>query len=207
MTRAQLADAVATALTAACPSSVARLRGSLAAGTADAFSDIDVEWLVPDGLVPACLADVREVLDRVRPVAAVRTSPDFFHSAQRRLLFVRFAGVPLFWRLDLAVRETSAAPDPGPGDPAAHARDGEWSRPASALANALGAIKAVARGRLADATGLLDRGFARIGEPDAATRRWVDDVTRLSRAAAAREAELLPLAEETIALAAAELGA
>ncbi|WP_326569659.1 hypothetical protein VSH64_00970 [Amycolatopsis rhabdoformis] len=207
MIRAQLAGAVVTALAAACADSTARLRGSLAAGTADAYSDIDVEWIVPDGRVPACVADIRPVLDRVRAVAAVRTSPDFFHSRQRRLVFVRFAGVPLFWRLDLAVREVSATADPGSGDPAAHAREGEWSRPASALANALGAIKAVARGRTADANGLLERGFARIDEPNPATGQWVDDVTRLSRAAAAREPELAPLAEETIALARAELGA
>ncbi|MEV8607748.1 hypothetical protein AB0383_07375 [Amycolatopsis sp. NPDC051373] len=207
MTRAQLAGAVVTALAVACPGSRTRLRGSLATGTADAFSDIDVEWVVPDGRVPACAADVRAVLERVRLVAAVRTSPDFFHSPQRRLLFVRFAGVPLFWRLDLALREASAVADPGPGDPAVHARDGEWSRASSALANALGAIKAVARGRSAEAAGLLERGFARIGEPDTATGGWVDDVTRLFRAAAAREPDLAPLAEETIALAAAELGA
>ncbi|WIX78478.1 hypothetical protein QRX50_45215 [Amycolatopsis carbonis] len=153
MTRAQLADAVVTALAAACPSSVARLRGSLAAGTADAFSDIDVEWVVRDGRLVSCVADVRAVLERVHPVAAVRTSPDFFHSPQRRLLFVRFSDVPLFWWLDLAVWEASAAT--GPDDPSTHARDDEWSRPASALANALGAIKAVARGHLDDANGLL----------------------------------------------------
>ncbi|MFI5609858.1 hypothetical protein [Amycolatopsis sp. NPDC051903] len=204
--RAQLADAVVRALAAACPGSRARLRGSLAAGTADAFSDIDVEWVVPDGRVPACARDVRTVLERVRPVATVRTSPDFFRSGERRLLFVRFSGVPLFWRLDLALREVSADAEPGTGDPDVHALEGDWSRPASALANALGAIKAVARGRVDDANGLLERGFARIGEPDAATGRWVDDVTRLARAAVDREPDLAALAEETIALATAELG-
>ncbi|QRP44107.1 hypothetical protein [Amycolatopsis sp. FDAARGOS 1241] len=184
----------------------ARLRGSLAAGTADAFSDIDVEWVVPDGRVPACTRDVRTVLEHVRPVAAVRTSPDFFRSRERRLLFVRFSGVPLFWRPDLELREASAAAEPGSGDPAGHAREGEWSRPASALANALGAVKAVARGRVDDANGLLERGFARIGEPDAATGRWVDDVTRLARAAVDREPDLAAPAEETVAPAAVELG-
>ena len=88
----------------------------------------------------------------------------------------------------------------------APARDDEWSRPASALANALGAVKAVARGRFEDARGLLDRGFARIDVADSASGRWVDDITRLARAAVAQEPGLTALAEETIRLAGAELG-
>jgi hypothetical protein len=85
---------------------------------------------------------VRSVLERVRPVGAVRTSPVFFHSPTRR---PQFTGVPFFWRPDLAVREASA--DPGRDEPVAPAQDGEWSHPASAL----GAVKAVARGRSEDA--------------------------------------------------------
>jgi hypothetical protein len=204
--RDELAGAVIAALTAAGPGSRAGLLGSLAAGTADAYSDIDVEWVVPDGRVTACAAQARSVLERVRPVAAVRTSPDFLHSSVRRLLFVRFTGVPLFWRLDLALREASAPVDPGRDEPVAPARDDEWSRPASALANALGTVKAVARGRFEDARGLLDRGFARIDVADSPSGRWADDVTRLALAAVAQEPGLAALAEETIELAVAELG-
>lgn len=204
--RDELAGAVIAALTAAGPGSRAGLLGSLAAGTADGYSDIDVEWVVPDGRLDACAAQARSVLERVRPVAAVRTSPDFLHSPMRRLLFVRFTGVPLFWRLDLAVREASAPVDPAFDEPVAPARDDEWSRPASALANALGAVKALARGRFEDARGLLDRGFARIGVADSASGRWVNDITRLARAAVAQEPGLTPLAEETVQLAGAELG-
>ncbi|HEY3712324.1 MAG TPA: hypothetical protein VGL64_23310 [Amycolatopsis sp.] len=138
--RDELAGAVITALTAAIPGARAGLLGSLAAGTADACSDIDVEWVVPDGRLTAGAAQTRSVLERVRPFAALRTSPDFLHSPVRRLLFVRFTGVPLF-----------------------------WSRPASAPANALGAVKALARGRFEDARGLLDRGFARIDVADSAS--------------------------------------
>ncbi|HWD03912.1 MAG TPA: hypothetical protein VG674_15830 [Amycolatopsis sp.] len=196
--RAALADAVVRELTAACAGSRARVRGSLANGTADEYSDIDVEWVVPDGRVPECVADIAPIVARVCPVAAVRSSPDFFHSRVRRLVFVRFSGVPLFWRLDLVVREAAADERP---EPAAQAHEGEWLRPASALANALGAVKAVARGRLEDAKGLVERGFARIGVPDVVTGEWADDITRLALAAAARESELGALAEETIALA------
>ena len=204
--RDELAGAVIAALTAAGPGSRAGLLGSLAAGTADGYSDIDVEWVVPDGRLDACVAQARSVLERVRPVAAVRTSPDFLHSPVRRLVFVRFTGVPLFWRLDLAVREASAPVDPAFDEPVAPARDDEWSRPASALANALGAVKAVARGRFEDARGLLDRGFARIDVADSASGRWVNDITRLARAAVAQEPGLTALAEETVRLAGVELG-
>ncbi|MBB4685001.1 hypothetical protein [Amycolatopsis jiangsuensis] len=203
--RAALAHATVTALAAACPGSRADLIGSLGAGTADEYSDIDVEWVVPDGRLTTAVTSARAVLDEVQPVAAVRVAPDYFHSARRRLLFVRFAEVSLFWRLDLAVREVSGPPAKGESDPGEHAGDHEWSRPASALANALGTIKAVARGRFDDAGGLVDRGFVRIAEADGATGRWVADVTRLCRAAVAREPDLATLAHETIALAEAEL--
>ncbi|OAP20775.1 hypothetical protein A4R44_08432 [Amycolatopsis sp. M39] len=201
MKRDALADRIIEALAVSCRGSRAQLRGSLRTGTADEYSDIDVEWLVPDGGLAGCLASVRATLERVQPVAAVRTAPDCFHSTRKRLLFVRFAEVSLFWRLDLAVREVGA----GPCDPADHARDGEWSKPASALANALGAIKAVARGRYDDARGLLSRGCSRIDEIDVSTGSWVEGITRLARAAASREAELATLAEETISLAREEL--
>ncbi|MDL4813352.1 nucleotidyltransferase domain-containing protein [Actinomadura opuntiae] len=206
--RAVLAAGVRGALERCCPGSDARLRGSLAAGTADDFSDIDIAWVVPDARFPDCLAHLAEVLEEVQPVDDVRSDPDFHHSDRRRLLFVRFAGVPLFWRLDLDVRTASVADDPDydAGNPAARARADEWSRPASALANAVGAVKAVARKRDAEARGLLDRGFARIGEDDRATGAWASDVTRLAQAAASRDSSLSALAAQVTALAARHLG-
>lgn len=206
--RATLAAAVRSALEAACPGSRATLIGSLAAGTADAFSDIDVEWVVPDARFLASVTAAPEALARLRPVAAVRSDPEFHHSDRRRLLFVRFADVPLFWRLDLSVRAESIAheADYDAGNPAARAEEGEWSRPASALANALGAVKAVGRRRPDDARGLLDRGFARIGEDDRATGDWAADITRLARAAARRDPALTELSCQVAALAARTTG-
>jgi hypothetical protein len=128
-------------------------------------------------------------------VAAVRFSPDFLHSPVQRLVFVRFEGVPLFWRLDLDVRTEAADDRPAP------AAEGEWSRPASALANALGAVKAVARGRLDDARGLLDRGFERLGSADRATGDWAADIARLATACSRGEPEPAGLAAEIVALA------
>lgn len=201
--RAALAAEVCLALERRCPGSAAELRGSLASGTADAFSDIDIGWVVPDARFPDCLARVADVLGEVQPVESVRGDPDFHHSDRRRSLFVRFAGAPLFWRLDLDVRAASVADDPhyDVGNPAARAREGEWSRPASALANAIGAVKAVARQRDAEARGLLDRGFARIGEDDLATGDWAGDVARLARAAVLRDPSLSDLAARVTALA------
>ncbi|MFJ5677777.1 hypothetical protein [Streptomyces sp. NPDC093097] len=217
--RQALADEVRTALERACPGSRTRLLGSLAAGTADDYSDLDVEWVVPDREFAACLARAESALERVRPVAAVRRDPAFLHSDRRRLLFVRFTGVSLFWRLDLDVRAESVAHDADydRDNPGARAREGEWSRPASALANAIGAVKAVARQRPDEARGLLDRGFARIGVPyevgaGADARRggeeatalepdWAAEVGRLARAAARLEPELRPLAEQAVRLA------
>ncbi|MEV1022863.1 hypothetical protein [Streptomyces sp. NPDC050264] len=206
--RASLAAGVQEVLERGCPGARTRLSGSLAAGRADVYSDIDVEWIVPDAGFAACLAQVGELLRQVQPVADVRVDPDFLHSDRRRLLFVRFEEVPLFWRLDLSVRARSVADeaDYDKGNPAARAREGEWSRPASALANAIGAVKAAARHRTGDAFGLVDRGFARIGEADSATGAWTGDVERLALAAARREPQLTNLAKRVAALAHEHLG-
>ncbi|WP_258018048.1 hypothetical protein [Streptomyces noursei] len=212
--RQALVDAVRAAMERDCPASRTLLLGSLAAGTADDYSDIDVEWVVPDREFGACLARAEQILQGVRPVAAMRSDPDFRHSDRRRLLFVRFAQVPLFWRLDLSVRAESVADDEDydRDNPRARAREGEWSRPASALANATGAVKALARHCPDEARGLLDRGFARIGEEPAelgvaaggaagrADARWPAAIARLARAAARQEPQLEPLAEEVVRL-------
>ncbi|MDV9199138.1 nucleotidyltransferase domain-containing protein, partial [Streptomyces sp. Wh19] len=136
--RAAFAQKLLRALAAYCPGSRAELRGSLALGTADAYSDIDIAWTVPDDRFDACLDAVPEVLGAVVPLDSLRTDPDSQNSRERRLLFAAFRGLPLFWRVDLEVAwsadpEVASAPvagRPGPdrGDPAAHGDD--WSRPA-----------------------------------------------------------------------------
>ncbi|MDT9698657.1 hypothetical protein [Streptomyces sp. P17] len=52
------------------------------------------------------------------------------------------------------------------------------------------------------ALGLLNRGFARIGEPDHATGAWPADVSRLTHAAARQDTTLTDLATRIAALAA-----
>ena len=205
----RLAAEVRAALGLGCSGSKALLRGSLASGTADAFSDVDVEWIVPDAKFAACLTRAPEVLAAVRPVASVWVDPEFAHSDRRRLLRVRFAKVPLFWWLDLSVRAASVASDPDydVGNPAARAAEGEWSRPAGALADAVAVVKAAARGRPEEARGLLDRALARIGEPQSVGGSWAGEIARLARAAVRREPELASPAAEVESLAARLLGA
>ncbi|WP_179957050.1 nucleotidyltransferase domain-containing protein [Amycolatopsis anabasis] len=185
-------DAVArdlrVALEDACPGSRTEPRGSLARGTADAYSDIDLAWLVPGERFSRCVDRAAAAVDAVHPVELVRADPDFRHSANRRLLFFSFRDLPLFWRLDLEISTASGA-----GDAAEPGAD--WSRPASALANAVGTVKAVRRGRFTEASGLLDRGFQRIGADDRATGDWPGDIVRLTRAAARRDPALRAWAE------------
>ncbi|MFE4861578.1 hypothetical protein [Streptomyces sp. NPDC056670] len=200
--RGAFAVALLRALRGGCPGSGAGLRGSLARGNADAYSDIDVAWTVPDAEFGAALGRVPVILGGVRPLASLRVDPEFRGSPDRRLFFASFTGLPLFWRLDLEVRAASAAEpdDPGGHHPAA-APDPDWSLAASALANGVAAVKAVLRGRPDTARGLLERGFARIGAPALLTGPWPADIARLADAAARAEPDQRALAQQVRTLA------
>lgn len=174
------------ALTGGCPGSRVDLRGSLAAGTADEYSDIDLAWTVPDERFAGAVAQVGELLDEVHHVQSVRSDPDFQRSEKRRLLFVLFQDLPLFWRLDLEVWAASVAGDTAYDVGNHGARGDDWSPGASALANAVAVVKALRRGRSDDARGLLDRGLVRVGA-GAATGDWAADLQRLARTAVAHE--------------------
>ncbi|AJT64829.3 hypothetical protein T261_3159 [Streptomyces lydicus] len=169
--------ALVAALRGCCPEGGLELRGSLATGTHDRFSDFDLRWTVPGERFAEAVAGAGAYLGRSLPLLAARSDPEFHDTPDRRLLTYFFRGLPLFWRLDLEVR--AATPPAGPV-PAG----GEWPLPVSALANAVGAVKAVARGRSEEEIrGLLDRGFARAGSRERATGRWAADVVRLADAA------------------------
>ncbi|MFE7265346.1 nucleotidyltransferase domain-containing protein [Streptomyces sp. NPDC057592] len=197
--RAAFAQELLRALTAHCPGSQAELRGSLARGTADEYSDIDIVWTVPGDRFAPCLAAVRDVLESVASLDSLRTDPDARNSRERRLLFAAFHGLPLFWRVDLEVGSSPAAPAAqGESRPASCGDD--WSDPASALANAVAATKAVLRGQPQNAQGLLERGFRRIDAPDGLSGRWFADIRRLAETAAGREPDLRPLADRVLRL-------
>jgi predicted nucleotidyltransferase len=189
MRRDAVVREIQNALTSCCSGSRVDLRGSLAAGTADEYSDIDLAWTVPDERFAGALARVSEVLNELHPVESVRSDPDFQRSAKRRLLFVLFQDLPLFWRLDLEVWAASVAGNTAYDSGEPGARGDDWSPGASALANAVAVVKAVRRGRSDDARGLLDRGLVRVGA-SAATGDWAADLERLARAAVAGEPAL-----------------
>ena len=200
--RARIVAAIATALRAAIPGSDVALRGSLATGVADEFSDIDLRWEVPVDDLEMAVAAVPDALSRVAPVVSIRVDPDLRDWAHNRLLFVRLAGLPLFWRVDLEVQASFAdsADDTDP-TPATAA----WSSAASALANAVAVIKAVLRGQSDDARGLLKRGFERIGGTYHPQESWLSSIVRLTNAAADSDPHVADVAAEVEALAASLL--
>jgi predicted nucleotidyltransferase len=181
--RAAAVRGLRRALRGCCPGSRVGLRGSLANGTADAYSDIDLLWAVPDERFAVCLKRVEQHVDGVEPVLLMRSDRDFQNSDRRRILFFFFARLPLFWRLDLDVRASSVAADPDYDAANPAARGADWSPAASALACAVAAVKAVRRGRPETARDLMENGFARIGHKHVATGRWAEDVKRLTSAA------------------------
>lgn len=189
-------------LGAAIPGAVVTPRGSLAAGTADVYSDIDLTWIVPDEAFPDALAAVEALLGSVRPVVSVRIDPSLATSDRRRLLFVWLDGTPLFWRVDLDIRATSVADigDFDDGNPAVYSDEG-WSRPASALANAIAAIKATLREQNEVAGELLRRGFERIGDALAPPGDPRQAIVRLARACAANDPTLECIASEVVGIA------
>jgi predicted nucleotidyltransferase len=191
--RARLAADLVATLQAGIPDSRVRLRGSLAAGTADRYSDIDLLWDVPDAEFARAVTLVPAICASVRPVASLRSDPDFQNSARRRLLFIRFSGIPLFWRVDLDIVARSVArhPDYDRDNPAARGND--WSLTESSLMNAVAALKAHLRGRDDEAANLLLRAEQRSGVPGFAGKT-PDRILALVDAVVGRDPSIAPLA-------------
>lgn len=145
--------ALQRALADTLPTSSVVLRGSRAEGSADTFSDIDLEWHVGERGDEALLALPGALAD-VGPVESLRLDPDTLPSGARRLVFVRIARWSLFHRIDLELTGSFGGPPPG------------WMRPwppaESAVMNVVAAIKAERRGR-GDVDGLLQRAADRVG--------------------------------------------
>jgi hypothetical protein len=163
--RGALAKRILTQLAAAVPGSTALLRGSLAEGRGDSYSDIDILWEVPDVSFSDAIERVSAVMAAIQAVESIRTDPDFQRSVGRRLFFIRFADVPLFWRVDLDVFAASVGRDFSYDTDNPLARGSEWSRTESALANCVAAVKAHLRGKEASANSLLRRAFERVAAP------------------------------------------
>ena len=196
--RDAVASHVVHCLSEAVPDAHAELRGSLATGRADAYSDIDVLWELPDDRFAIGMERLRTVLAAIRPVESVRSDPLLQRSHRHRLVFVRFAGLPLFWRLDLEVFARSAGRDPACDldNPASQGTD--WSIAESALANAVAAIKARLRRQEDVADALLTRAFRRLGQPPPPGGP-VSRIIALARLAAEAEPAVSELAERVAA--------
>jgi predicted nucleotidyltransferase len=205
-TRQQLARLTMAALESQCPGSRVGLRGSLAMGKADRYSDIDLCWVVPDTQFDRGIAHLGETLATVGPVASFRSDREFQRSTKRRLIFVRFTDVPLFWRVDLEVFAESVADDPDFDVDNPDARGDEWSSTDSALMNALATIKAVRRGQPEVARGLLERGYARVGLTRDSDLGWREQIFGLTSGIGALDPSVAELAEEIEALVRTELG-
>jgi hypothetical protein len=175
--RAAVARHVLEVLAEACPGARAELRGSLAAGTADPYSDIDAAWTVPDDRFGESVDRAEELLARVSPLMSLRGDPESAAVPGRRLLFAAFEGLPPFWRLDLDI-----AAEPGTAPTAPTVRH-PWPPAASALANGVAAVKALHRGDPATAHALLTRAYPRVGLPPHPTGHFPADLTALARAA------------------------
>ncbi|HTS96434.1 MAG TPA: hypothetical protein VMI33_07420 [Streptosporangiaceae bacterium] len=195
--RDMLTSKLLAALQGWIPGSRARLRGSLGAGTADDYSDVDICWVVPDQDFTEAIDTLGAALSRCTAVLALRADPEFARSARRRLVFARLHGMPLFWRVDIDIRADSIAADDlyDIGNPDAHSDTG-WSAPASAIENAIAAIKAAARGQADTADSLLRRGCERIERDHGSTADLADAITGLADACATQEPRLAGMAAE-----------
>lgn len=160
--REALAQRVLTSLENAAQGSTAQLRGSLADGSADTYSDIDVLWEVPDDLFQVSVDHIADTLSEAHPVEFLRSAPDFQNSDKRRLFFVQFQDIPLFWRADIDVFAQSVQRDLQYDVNNEAARGNDWSLTHSALMNAIAAVKALLRHEEDTARQLLFRGFKRV---------------------------------------------
>ena len=179
------------------PGSSTSLRGSLASGTADPYSDIDLCWVVENESFAKATSAITETATTFLAVQAVRIDPSLARSDRRRLIYLRLVSVPLFWRVDLDLRFRSVASDDRYDDenPAAHDAT-LWSPAASAIENAAAAIKSSLRGQDDTTSGLLSRGYARIElapPPEAST---VELISGLATACALLSPNLAGLAKE-----------
>jgi hypothetical protein len=195
--RQELVGKLLAALHAWVRGSRTQLRGSLGCGSADGYSDIDICWVVPDASFAEAVDTAGAALSQVRAVLSLRTDPELARSDRRRLVFARLHGVPLFWRVDIDIRADSvaAADHHDAGNPDARA-DKDWSAPASAIENAIAAIKAAVRDQADTAEGLVRRGSERIGHNVGPIADLADTITELADACATREPGLRNMAAE-----------
>ena len=158
--RGEAAALLLDVLAAACSAGEVCLIGSMAKPEeADVFSDIDIRWTIPPGQASGQLQSLRLTLQRVGKVESLRVDPDA--RPDSRLVFVRFQGWPLWWRVDLEIQSA------GLGSVGVQDSD-PWSPHESACMGVIVTLKALARNRPEAAEGLLVRALQRVDATDVA---------------------------------------
>jgi hypothetical protein len=193
--RDAVVDRLRVALMSTAGSAQVALAGSLGAASGDAYSDIDIVLTVDADEFAQCLAALPDALGSVQPLRLLRVDPETLPLPDRRVVFALFAGLPIFWRLDLDVHAGSGA-----GGTTALS-ELPWLLPVSALMNGIAAVKAVARHDLPLATTLLRRAFDRIGVKPPTAVGATEQIIQLARACTLAEPSIADVADEVIVLA------
>jgi hypothetical protein len=158
--RAEAAALLVDVLAATCSAGEVCLIGSMAKpDEADVFSDIDLRWTIPPGQASGQLQSLRRTLQRIGKVESLRVDPDM--RPDSRLVFVRFRGWPLWWRVDVEIHS------PGVGSTGVEDAD-PWSPHESACMGVIVTLKALARNRPEAAEALLIRALQRVDATDVA---------------------------------------
>jgi predicted nucleotidyltransferase len=161
--RARLAERIRGRLAEAMPGSASEVQGSLARGSADLYSDIDVLWEIPDDQFDWCLRGLQGYLSGLHPLESLRMDPEFQDSRKRRRVHVRFEGFPLFWQCDIEIMSQSIRRDLtfDVGNPSARGPD--RSAGETMLMGTVAAMRAYLRGKQSEAQELLGKAMARMG--------------------------------------------
>ena len=203
--RDRFAAQVLNRLHEAFPDAVVGPRGPLADQTADQYSPIELRCVIPDAQFDDALARLPQVLASFEIVLSLRSEPTYQNSARRRIFYVRFGGLPLFWRIQLEVVAVSIADDANYDNFNAAARGNDWSLPESALWSAVDAIRSLARGHDKEAHNQLRRAFQRINVPvlpkmtdRELLTKLLEEAPKLEQGQTAFAEEIRKVAEETL---------
>ena len=165
MTVADLSENVRALLSGYLAPGLVVFRGSIAKGTFDEWSDVDIEARVQRPLNNSFFSGLEELLQRTHGPALVRYDPDYRKTTTAQDVRFSFYAVPVFWRVDLLISSSVETgrkyPDPFP----------HWSVGSSALMNVIWALKYHLRGRGDEADRYLKAACKKIGhEPMGFTR-------------------------------------
>lgn len=133
------------------------VRGSIAKGTFDEWSDVDIEAGVQRPLDNSLFSGLEELLHRAHGPALVRYDPDYRNMTTAQHVRFSFYELPVFWRVDLLITSKLDTgrkyPDPFP----------HWAVGSSALMNVIWALKYHLRGRGDEADRYLKAACEKIG--------------------------------------------